>query len=286
MTITAACSRSVLLMEDDSALRSNLRVLLATEGWLVHEALTDPSGLWTATIQRPDLIVLDLDRAESAVPMLLRLKTQRAARRIPVVVVTGDPALLSKLANQPIDGLLVKPFEADVLIGLIERVAVRCSLTDDATRCEAVERVSDQRDPGVLTARQREIAGLVATGATNGQIAATLVLTKGTVANHIAQILARLGMHNRTEIAIWAVQHLEESRDGRRIDDVFESGPGAMANATQSRTATDRVEPRRHFEARIRSRTAGRASREMDAEVRRSPANRAAVDADLVLMAR
>ena len=175
MTTMAACSRSLLLLEDDSVLRSNLTVLLATEGWLVHEALTDPSGVWTATIQQPDLIVLDPDRAESAVPMLLRLKMQRATRGIPVVVVTGDPTLLSKLANQPIDGLLVKPFETDVLIDLIERVAVRWSLTDDATRRESVERVSDERGPGVLTARQREIAGLVATGATNGQIAATLV---------------------------------------------------------------------------------------------------------------
>jgi signal transduction histidine kinase/DNA-binding CsgD family transcriptional regulator len=58
-----------------------------------------------------------------------------------------------------------------------------------------------------LTRRQREIAGLVARGLTNAEIASDLALTGGTVANHVASILQRLGFDSRTEVAAWAVEY-------------------------------------------------------------------------------
>lgn len=62
------------------------------------------------------------------------------------------------------------------------------------------------KPPQVLTKRQREIATLIAHGYSNAQIAETLVVTKGTAANHIAAILDRLGFTNRAQIAAWAVR--------------------------------------------------------------------------------
>jgi DNA-binding NarL/FixJ family response regulator len=58
----------------------------------------------------------------------------------------------------------------------------------------------------VLTRRQRDIAELVARGFTNSQIADELVLTHGTVANHVAHILRRLDYHSRSQIAVWAAK--------------------------------------------------------------------------------
>jgi DNA-binding CsgD family transcriptional regulator len=57
-----------------------------------------------------------------------------------------------------------------------------------------------------LTSRQREIAALIAEGLTNEEIAERLVVVTGTVANHIASMLSRLGLRNRTQIATWAVE--------------------------------------------------------------------------------
>ena len=54
-----------------------------------------------------------------------------------------------------------------------------------------------------LTRRQHEIATLIARGYTNRQIASELWLTPGTVANHVRQILTRLGLRSRTEVAVW-----------------------------------------------------------------------------------
>ena len=58
-----------------------------------------------------------------------------------------------------------------------------------------------------LTRRQQEIIALIARGYTNRHIAEQLVITTGTVANHIAQMLDRLGVDNRVQLAAWAVEH-------------------------------------------------------------------------------
>jgi DNA-binding NarL/FixJ family response regulator len=58
-----------------------------------------------------------------------------------------------------------------------------------------------------LTLREREVATLVARGLSNRQIADELVIAKGTAANHVKHILARLGVESRAQIAAWAVEH-------------------------------------------------------------------------------
>lgn len=62
------------------------------------------------------------------------------------------------------------------------------------------------RRASVLTRRQREVTALVARGYTNQQIAKELVLTPGTVANHVEQILNRLGLDSRAQATAWAVE--------------------------------------------------------------------------------
>lgn len=57
--------------------------------------------------------------------------------------------------------------------------------------------------PGPLTARETEVAELVATGATNKEIATRLYIAPKTVATHVEHILAKLGMARRSEIAAW-----------------------------------------------------------------------------------
>ena len=57
-----------------------------------------------------------------------------------------------------------------------------------------------------LTRRQQEIAVCIAEGLTNEEIAQRLVLTPGTVANHVEHILRRLDLRSRTQVGVWAVE--------------------------------------------------------------------------------
>jgi DNA-binding NarL/FixJ family response regulator len=86
-------------------------------------------------------------------------------------------------------------------------VAARAFASMGATRdLEQVVRLLDgesdnRRHP--LTARQRQIAGLVAEGRSNREIAATLFISERTAEYHVQQILNRLGLNSRAQIAAW-----------------------------------------------------------------------------------
>ena len=62
------------------------------------------------------------------------------------------------------------------------------------------------RDVAVLSAREREIASLVAKGLTNGQIAEAVHISTRTAENHVQHILTKLGFQNRSQVAVWASQ--------------------------------------------------------------------------------
>jgi len=73
-------------------------------------------------------------------------------------------------------------------------------------------------DPAVvagLSAREREVLGLLARGLSNAQIARKIVLSEGTVRNHMTSIFDKLGVSDRTQAAIIAVRHGLVEPDGR-----------------------------------------------------------------------
>lgn len=76
-----------------------------------------------------------------------------------------------------------------------------------------IQRRAESTSPGAtgdlqqLTPREREVAGLIARGCSNREIAEALVVSEGTAANYVQRVLNRLGFHNRTQVATWAVEH-------------------------------------------------------------------------------
>ena len=61
--------------------------------------------------------------------------------------------------------------------------------------------------PGRLTAREREIVGLIAEGYSNRAIADKLYISPATAARHVANILEKLGFNSRAQVAAWASAH-------------------------------------------------------------------------------
>jgi DNA-binding CsgD family transcriptional regulator len=90
-------------------------------------------------------------------------------------------------------------------IGLVAyRIAhTECLIAEAAA--EATRRAA-QHAVEVLTRRQQDVARLIGAGLTNEQIAQELVITTGTVANHVEAILRRLGFGSRVQVATWAVE--------------------------------------------------------------------------------
>ncbi len=77
---------------------------------------------------------------------------------------------------------------------------------EDASPQEAVPEPRAAAQPDPLTRRQREVALLIGRGYTNSQIADALAISKNTVANRVAQILRKLKLPSRSQIAVWVTQ--------------------------------------------------------------------------------
>ncbi len=67
-------------------------------------------------------------------------------------------------------------------------------------------RQSTKQQDGGLSARERQVAALIAQGMPNRQIAAQLVISERTVTTHVANILSKLGFNSRAQVAAWAAQ--------------------------------------------------------------------------------
>ncbi len=76
------------------------------------------------------------------------------------------------------------------------------------TSSEPTPKNLDAPDPQVsLTRRERDILRLLAQGLSNKEIAAQLHLSEKTIKNRVSEILSKLGLHNRTQAALWVVEH-------------------------------------------------------------------------------
>jgi non-specific serine/threonine protein kinase len=92
----------------------------------------------------------------------------------------------------------------------------------ELTRAQAIAHALSSDDSAItapvgnaslLTTREREVAALVGRGFTNRQIAEALVITAGTAGLHVQHIFDKLGVHNRTRLATWALSNgLDVSR--------------------------------------------------------------------------
>jgi DNA-binding CsgD family transcriptional regulator len=95
----------------------------------------------------------------------------------------------------------------EAVAGWIGLIMHRAELVEQMT-AEAERRGRRQAGDEIarITRRQQEISIMIAEGLTNAQIAERAVLSSGTVANHIENILRRLNLASRTQIAVWAVE--------------------------------------------------------------------------------
>jgi len=113
--------KSVLVVEDEEAVRELEKFILEEHGYEVMEARDGLEGLTKAEFRKPDLILLDLMIPDvSGGRMFDEMRHHPATKDIPIVVVTGKPDA-HEMFDDAIgeDNVIMKPFEAAALIGRI-----------------------------------------------------------------------------------------------------------------------------------------------------------------------
>ena len=120
----------------------------------------------------------------------------------------NDALMASVLAGA--SGYLLKDIRGSSLLDAIHTIATGGSLMDPAVVQQALTRLrdgapTDQRLAS-LTVREREILTLIADGLTNRQIGERMFLSELTVKNYVSVLLRKLGMHRRTQAAVYGAE--------------------------------------------------------------------------------
>ena len=210
----------IALIDDDPVLTKLVETLLVEEGFDLIVCSRWQESHDFVLREKPDLVLLDLRLGEDASGwrVLDHLALDPATLRIPVILCSGarqSPAAAAPaLLPQHNTFVITRPFDLETLLDTIDRAL---GAYPRLLRLNAGHLPRDCRsDAGVarLTPRELEIAQLIARGYSNRQIADALVITQGTVANHVGQILDKLGCSSRVQVAIMVMSsHAIESAE-------------------------------------------------------------------------
>ncbi|MFF7500483.1 response regulator [Streptomyces lavendulae] len=208
----------ILIADDQEDVRNGFRLILDSQPdmTVVGEAADGAEAVELARTLRPDVVIADIRMPRLDGLEVTRLLAGPAAEHpVRVVVVTTfdlDDYVHTALRNGACGFLLKRSgpnlliegvraaMAGDTLIGPQLTVRLLRSLSAPQPRPAPEPRAA--ADP--LTAREREIALLVARGLTNAEVGAELFISPGTAKTHVANIQAKLAVRNRVGIAAWA----------------------------------------------------------------------------------
>jgi DNA-binding NarL/FixJ family response regulator len=212
---------SVLIVDDQILLRQGLRKLLEIEEGIdvVGEAANGVEALefLSSADPLPDVALVDARMPlMDGVTLIGRMREEYPG--VPAVVLTtfDDDELIFGGLRAGARGYLLKDVPPEELVSALRRASRGETVLGGPAAQRLVAALDPARAPGAgpatgstapsaspLSEREEEVARLVGTGATNREIARTLFITEGTAKNHVTSILRKLGLRDRTRLALW-----------------------------------------------------------------------------------
>jgi len=202
----------LLIVDDHPVVRSGLRAFLDTEVGMevVGEASNGREAVELASELCPDVVLMDLVMPEmNGVEATRRIMSECPESTVLVLTSFGsDDKLFPAIKAGALGYLLKDASPSDLARAIREAAAGRSSLDPAVARRLlrelAREHVGEDVEP--LTPREIEVLGLLARGMANVTIARELFISEPTVRTHVSNILAKLGLANRTQAALHALR--------------------------------------------------------------------------------
>ena len=203
----------LMMIDDHEIIRSGLRKMIAgSEIQLIAESNSAVNVLTGISQYHPDVILLDVRLEEGdGLSALGRIKIERP--QIPVLMLSSfdNPTYVARSVALGASGYLLKNASRDTILEAIRKVAVG----ENAWTRQELRRVTgalatprlaaDIEVP--LTRRESEVLEQLAHGLTNKEIALALGISYETVKEHVQHILRKVGVSDRTQVAVWAVRN-------------------------------------------------------------------------------
>jgi two-component system, NarL family, nitrate/nitrite response regulator NarL len=205
----------VLIADDSERARKAVRIILDSDPMfqVVAEATNGDEAIVKTKECMPDLVLMDINMpGMSGLEATRIIKQELPYVRVVILSVSDDAADLFEAIRNGAQGYLVKSLQpADwvtYLHGILDgETPISRKM---AEKLLAEFKTAPVSKPGLsthvekLTGREQEILELVSTGATNREIAAKLFISENTVKNHLKNIMAKLHIQNRVQLAMYA----------------------------------------------------------------------------------
>jgi DNA-binding NarL/FixJ family response regulator len=207
---------SVMVVDDHPIWRDGVARDLAENGFDVRATAADgDAAVRISRAVRPDVVLMDLHLGEtSGVDATRAITTALPSTKVLVLSASGEHSDVLEAVKAGASGYLVKSASATELVDAVLRTAAGdpvftaglAGLVLGEYRRMA-DAPSDGPPPPQLTERETDVLRFVAKGMTARQIAEKLVLSHRTVENHVQSTLRKLQLHNRVELARYAIEH-------------------------------------------------------------------------------
>jgi two-component system, NarL family, response regulator DevR len=202
----------VFLLDDHEIVRRGLAEMIDAEPDLevVGEASTAHQAVGRIAATSPDVAILDVHLPDGNGVDVCR-EVRSAQPTVQCLILTGfdDDQAASAAVLAGASGYVLKDIRGNHLVESVRRVARGESILPPTVSRTVLERIqATAADPGRvdLTARERQVLGLIADGLTNRQIGERLELAEKTVKNYVSGLLAKLGMERRTQAAVYGAR--------------------------------------------------------------------------------
>jgi two-component system, NarL family, response regulator LiaR len=215
----------VLLVDDHVMVRKGMKALLDEyeDMHVIGEAGNGAVAVELAQELKPDVILMDLAMpVMDGIEATRQIMTNQPDQRIIVLTsYSGDDKLFPAIKAGAL-GYLVKDAQPEELVDSIRNVyagepSLNPTLAWRMLRGMSGAEIPPKRSPEDLSEREIEVLRLLTQGKTDQEIAKKLVLTEVTIRTHISRILAKLGLKNRVQAALYGIRSglvsLEETND-------------------------------------------------------------------------
>ncbi|WP_175859139.1 response regulator transcription factor [uncultured Streptococcus sp.] len=200
----------ILLVDDHQMVRLGLKSYLELQDGVaeVSEAVNGKEGVEQALASRPDVIIMDIVMPEmNGIEATLAILKEWPEAKILILTSYLDNEKIYPVLDAGAHGYMLKTSSAEEILRAVKKVAKG----EFAIETEVSKKVEYHRNHielhEDLTARERDILGLLAKGYENQRIADELFISLKTVKTHVSNILSKLEVSDRTQAVVYAFQH-------------------------------------------------------------------------------
>jgi DNA-binding NarL/FixJ family response regulator len=208
---------SVLICDDQALARMGLRKILEAERevTVVGEAGDGEEAVAEARRLRPDLVLMDIRMPTlDGIEATRRIVAAQPSTRVVIITTFGLDEYVYDALRAGASGFMLKDAPPEEIAAAVRVVAAGDALLAPAVTRAVIEEFARREPPASappaaledLTPREREVLQLLARGRSNAEICSELVISEATAKTHVARVLQKLDLRDRTQAVIYAYE--------------------------------------------------------------------------------